>query len=75
MREIRDLSNGIAVAHHRRDQFLAALALSNSLSRNDMARAAGLSKPRIDQILYDVAEEHRLRHQAQGEARVRRHMP
>jgi hypothetical protein len=74
MREIRDLSNGIANAHRERDQRMAALALSNSLSRADMARAAGLSKARIDQILFEVAEEHRQRHQREGEARVRRHM-
>jgi hypothetical protein len=75
MREIRESSNGIAAAHHRRDQLLAALALSSSLSRNDMARAAGLSKPRIDQILFEVAEDAQRRRQAEGEERVRRHLP
>lgn len=75
MREIRELSNGIATAHRQRDQLLAALALSQSLSRADMARAAGLSKPRIDQILHEVATENALRQQAAGEARVLRHMP
>jgi hypothetical protein len=75
MREIRELSNNIATAHRQRDQLLAALALSQSLSRADMARAAGLSKPRIDQILYEVATENALRQQTEGEARVRRHMP
>jgi DNA-directed RNA polymerase specialized sigma subunit len=74
MREIRELSNNIATAHRERDQLLAALALSQSLSRADMARAAGLSKPRIDQILYEVATENARRQQAEGEARVRRHM-
>jgi hypothetical protein len=74
MRAIRELSNNIATAHRERDQRLAALALSNSLSRVDMARAAGLSKARIDQILFEVAEEHRERQQREGEARVRRHM-
>lgn len=75
MREIRELSNNIATAHRQRDQLLAALALSQSLSRADMARAAGLSKPRIDQILYEVATENARRQQVEGEARVRRHMP
>lgn len=74
MREIRELSNNIAVAHRERDQRLAALALSNSLSRTDMARAAGLSKARIDQILFEVAEEHHQRQHREGEARVRRHL-
>lgn len=73
MRKIRELSNSIATAHRERDQLMAALALSNSLSRPDMARAAGLSKARIDQILFEVAEEHRQRHQREGEARVKRH--
>lgn len=73
MREIRELSNSIATAHRQRDQLLAALALS--LSRGDMARAAGLSKPRIDQILYEVATENARRQQVEGEARVRRRMP
>lgn len=75
MREIRDLSNGIASAHRERDQRLAALALSNSLSRTDMARAAGLSKPRIDQILFEVAEENQRLKNVEAEERVRRHSP
>jgi hypothetical protein len=75
MREIRELSNGIAAAHRERDQRLAALALSSSLSRVDMARAAGLTKARIDQILFEVAEQDRRRKQVEGEERVRRHMP
>jgi DNA-directed RNA polymerase specialized sigma subunit len=73
MREIRELSNGIASAHRERDQRLAALALSNGLSRTDMARAAGLSKARIDQILFEVAEEDRRRKNVEAEERVRRH--
>jgi hypothetical protein len=40
-----------------------------------MARAAGLSKPRIDQILYEVAVENAQRQQAEGEARIRWPMP
>lgn len=73
MREIRELSNGIASAHRERDQRLAALALSNSLSRADMARAAGLSKARIDQILFEVAEQNQRRKNVEAEERVRRH--
>jgi hypothetical protein len=75
MLEICVLSNNIAGAHRERDQLLAALALSQSLSRADMARAAGLSKPRIDQILYEVATENARRQQSDGEERVRRHSP
>jgi hypothetical protein len=73
MCEIRELSNDIAGAHRQRDQRLAALALSNSLSRADMARAAGLSKARIDQILFEVADENRQRKNLEAEERVRRH--
>jgi DNA-binding MarR family transcriptional regulator len=75
MREIRELTNNIASAHHRRDQLLAALALSNSLSRRDMARAAGVTKARVDQIIREVAEENQMRMQREGEERVNRHMP
>jgi hypothetical protein len=75
MHEIRELSNNIAGAHRERDQRLAALALSNSLSRTDMARAAGLSKARIDQILFEVAEQDRQQKNVEAEARARRHMP
>ncbi len=75
MREIRELSNDIAGAHRQRDQRLAALALSNSLSRADMATAAGLSKARIDQILFEVAEGDRQRKNLEAEERVRRHKP
>jgi len=73
MREIRELSNGIASAHRQRDQRLAALALSNSLSRVDMARAAGLSKARIDQILFEVSEENQQRKNIEADERERRH--
>jgi hypothetical protein len=38
-----------------------------------MARAAGLSKARIDQILFEVAEEDRRRKNVEAEERVRRH--
>jgi hypothetical protein len=75
MREIRELTNAIASSHYRRDQLMAALALSNSLSRQDMARAAGLTKARVDQIIREVAEENVRRMQREGEERVRRHMP
>lgn len=75
MLEIRKLTNGIAAAHWRRDQLMTALALSNSVSRRDMARAAGITKARVDQILREVVEENQLRMQREGEDRMRRHMP
>jgi galactose-1-phosphate uridylyltransferase len=56
-RELRELSNGIASAYRRRDELIQALALSNSLSREDMARATGLAKSRVDQIIRELTEE------------------
>jgi hypothetical protein len=40
-----------------------------------MATAAGLSKARIDQILFEVAEGDRQRKNLEAEERVRRHKP
>jgi hypothetical protein len=75
MREIRALSNNVAAAYRRRDELFHALALSNSLSRHDMARAAGLNKTRVDQIIREMAEEQEQRRNVAAEQRVRRHMP
>jgi hypothetical protein len=36
---------------------MQALALSNSPSREDMARAAGLAKSHVDQIIRELTEE------------------
>jgi hypothetical protein len=47
-RELRGLQNAIAAAQLARDERLAA---SGTISRRDMARACGLNKSRIDQIL------------------------
>jgi len=75
MRELRELTDRIARAHWQRDERMAALALSNSLSRRDMATAIGCTKSRVDQILRETAEE--LQHQKNRAAlaRVARHMP
>jgi hypothetical protein len=75
MREIRELTNNLAGAYLRRDELFHALALSNSLSRQDMARAAGLNKTRVDQIIREMAEEDQRRKNIEAEERVRRHMP
>jgi hypothetical protein len=55
MHEIRELTNEIARSYRRRDERLYELAMSNRLSREDMARAAGLTKARIDQIVRELA--------------------
>jgi hypothetical protein len=75
MRELRELSNGIANAYRRRDKRMQALALSNSLSREDMARATGLAKSRVDQIIRELTEEDQRRRNAEALERVRRHLP
>jgi hypothetical protein len=51
LRDLRALHNAISAAQLARDERLAALASSGTVSRRDMARACGLNKSRIDQIL------------------------
>jgi hypothetical protein len=51
LRELRGLQNAIPAAQLARDERLAALARSGTISRRDMARACGLNKSRIDQII------------------------
>jgi hypothetical protein len=73
--ELRQLQNAIPAAQLRRDDRLTALALSGTVTRKDMARACGLNKSRIDQII--AAHAHRIQaiRNAEAEARMRRHMP
>ena len=58
MRELRRLSNAVADAYFARDDKMLALALSESLSRADMARATGLNKSRVDQIIREMADRY-----------------
>jgi hypothetical protein len=51
MRELRALENTGLAARWLRDDRMVALALSNSLSRPDMARAIGVSRSRVDQLI------------------------
>ena len=51
LRELRALENQGRQAEFDRNDFIVARALSNSLSRPDMARAIGVSRSRIDQII------------------------
>src|SRR6266852_3993347 len=75
MREIRELTNEVAGAYRRRDELLLALAVSHSLSRQDMARAAGLHKTRVDQIIREMADERQHQKNLAAKEMVRRHMP
>ena len=51
LRDLRALQNAISAAQLARDARLAALARSAIVSRRDMARACGLNKSRVDQII------------------------
>ncbi len=53
MRRLRAMHNEIPLGYQRRDGQMTAWALSNSLSRADMAIATGLAKSRVDQIIRD----------------------
>lgn len=75
MRELRELSNNIATGYRQRDKRMQALALSGSLSREDMARATGLAKSRVDQIIRELTEEDARIRAVAAEERVSRHMP
>jgi hypothetical protein len=75
LRELRALENAGRSATWLRNDHMLALALSNSVSRPDMARAIGVSPSRVDQL---IAAHHKrladkrtsaLREQAQ------RHLP
>lgn len=51
MRALRAMHNEIPLGYQRRDGQMTAWALSNSLSREDMAIATGLVKSRVNQII------------------------
>jgi hypothetical protein len=74
MRELRNAHNGIADGYRHRDGLMHAWALSNTLSRSDMAIATGLVKSRVDQLIREAAERDiAVRHEA-GSKRISRHM-
>jgi hypothetical protein len=74
LRRLRRLENDGRLARFERDDLIVANALSNSLSRPDMARAIGVSRSRVDQIIsrhYALLQEHR---NAAAAAPVARHL-
>lgn len=75
LRELRQLQNAIPSAQLRRDDRLTSLANSGTVSRQDMARACGLNKSRIDQIIAAHARRIQDDRNADAAARVQRHMP
>jgi hypothetical protein len=54
MRALRAMHNEIPLGYQRRDGQMTAWALSDSLSREDMAVATGLAKSRVDQIVRET---------------------
>jgi hypothetical protein len=51
MRALRAMHNEIPLGYQKRDGRMTTWALTNSVSREDMAIATGLAKSRVDQIV------------------------
>lgn len=75
MRKLRAMHNEIPNSTIHRDRQMQAWALSNSLSRQDMAVAVGLVKSRVDQIIRDLTLLDQTRNAREAYERLRRHMP
>jgi hypothetical protein len=75
MRELRAMHNEIPTGFIRRDRQMQAWALSNSLSRQDMAIAVGMHKSRVDQIIRDLTLADRAIKAQRALEQIRRHMP
>jgi hypothetical protein len=75
MRMLRAMHNEIPKSTIHRDRQMQAWALSNSLSRQDMAVAVGLVKSRLDQIIRDLTLLDQARNAREAYERLRRHMP
>ncbi len=74
MRRLRELHNEIPNGYSKRDRQMQAWALSNSLSRHDMARAIGVHKTRVDQIVRELTLLDQERTARELIARMRPHM-
>jgi hypothetical protein len=55
MKELRAAQNRGASGYRERDDLMVAWALSNTLSRADMASAIGRAPSRVNQIIRDTA--------------------
>src|SRR4051812_37099166 len=72
---LRELENAGRQTQFERNDLIVANALSNSVSRPDMARAIGVSRSRVDQIIsshWTMLQQRRNAAAAEG---VARHMP
>ena len=74
MLELRRAQNQIADGHAVRDGLMHAWALSNTLSRHDMAIATGLVKSRVDQLIREAYERDVWRRNREARERVERHL-
>jgi hypothetical protein len=72
MKELRSLHNAIPAAYGLRDDRMYAFALSNALSRRDMATAVGLAESRVNQIVRERADLQQAGWNAAGAARTAR---
>jgi hypothetical protein len=75
MRELRAMHNEIPSGFIRRDRQMQAWALSNSLSRQDMATAVSMHKSRVDQIIRELTLADQAIQAQRALEQVRRHMP
>lgn len=75
MLELRQLQNNVAQGYWARDDRMAALALSHTLSREDMAVATGLAKSRVDQVLRELAARYAEHRREAGTHRITPHTP
>jgi hypothetical protein len=75
MRTLREMHNEIPNGFMKRDRQMQAWALSNSLSRQDMAIAVSLAKSRVDQIIRDLTLMDEARKAREAYERLARHMP
>jgi hypothetical protein len=75
MLRLRAMHNEIPNGYAKRDRQMQAWALSNSLSRHDMARAIGVHKTRVDQIVRELTLLDQERSAREALDRLRRHMP
>lgn len=75
MLELRQLQNSIAAGYDARDDRMLALALSDTLSRADMAVATGLAKSRVDQLIRGRSAWYDEQRRLAAAERVVRHLP
>lgn len=74
MRELRQYAGEGLSGRHMLGERMTALALSNSLSHHDMARASGLAEAEVERIIRERWEHHLYCNTRAAAERVARHM-